>query len=468
MEHDSAFGKAAGSGTGDSFKSAAAQLHSSCAVYTQPSVARRILDAVGWTEDVDLSEMKLLEPAAGDGAFVKEAAARLVNSFLNHDKPLTAKTLQPRIAAFELIAREASKARRGVRQLLERSGVPPPEASGIARSWVKAADFLLMCPKPTLFTHVVGNPPYMRWSKIPTELRKKYEESLPPSAARGDLFLPFMDCGISALHPGGRLGFLCSNRWKHMAFASAFRRERLPSVDVLVDMEVSPQSAFERNVGTYPSIVVMQRRTRRRPRKVARTGCATLAEVGFEVRVGPALGCTDAFVLPNEVAGEIEEELLAPWLRPSDVLDGRVQPSSRRVICLHDDQGRPRDLASFPRARRWLERFQGALQNRAIVRKHGAPWHRPIDKVMAATWAEPKLLVPELARVPRIALDRSGAVPAHGLYAIMKARPEADIEWLYDNLASGRFARLIEPIAPKANGGCVRCYKRFLERIVLR
>ena len=467
MEHESAYGKAAGAGGGNTLQSAAALLHSSCAVYTQPSVARRILDAVGWTEDVDLSEMTLLEPAAGDGVFVKEAAARLVNSVLKREKPLTTEVLQPRISAFELIAGEASKARRGVLQLLARSGVPHPEASRIARAWVKTADFLLLSPKPTLFTHVVGNPPYMRWSKIPMELRERYEVSLPPSAARGDLFLPFMDSGISALLPGGWLGFLCSNRWRHMAFASAFRRERLPSVDVLVDMELSPQSAFERNVGTYPSIVVMQRRANRRPRKSARDGRTTLADAGFKIKVGPALGCTDAFVLPNGAAGEIEEELLAPWLSPSDVLDGRVQPSTRRIICLHDDQGQPRDLASFPKARNWLERFRSCLQERAIVRRHGAPWHRTIDKVVAATWAEPKLLVPELARVPRVALDRSGAVPAHGLYAIMKAQPEADIQWLSDHLSNGRFARLIEPIAPKVNGGHVRCYKRFLERITL-
>ena len=50
--------------------------------------------------------------------------------------------------------------------------------------------------------------------------------------SKGDLFLPFLDLSIGCLMPGGRLGFVCSNRWQFMAFASDFRQTRLPEIAI--------------------------------------------------------------------------------------------------------------------------------------------------------------------------------------------------------------------------------------------
>src|ERR1700676_4178174 len=55
-------------------------LHDRCGIYTKPEVVSRILDAVGWRSDVDLSRSSILEPAAGDGVFIIEAARRLIIS----------------------------------------------------------------------------------------------------------------------------------------------------------------------------------------------------------------------------------------------------------------------------------------------------------------------------------------------------------------------------------------------------
>ena len=55
-------------------------LHRVCGVYTIPVVASRILDEVGWHADADLSDQRLLEPAAGNGEFVVQAGKRLIAS----------------------------------------------------------------------------------------------------------------------------------------------------------------------------------------------------------------------------------------------------------------------------------------------------------------------------------------------------------------------------------------------------
>jgi hypothetical protein len=106
---------------------------------------------------------------------------------------------------------------------------------------VRTTDFLLAEIAEESFSHVAGNPPYARWSKIPPKLRSQYEVRLPQAVARGDLFLPFLDLSIGYLRKGGRLGFVCSDRWRYMAFADGFRTTRLP--EVVIEKETPVEAA---------------------------------------------------------------------------------------------------------------------------------------------------------------------------------------------------------------------------------
>ena len=208
-------------------------LHLRCGVYTKPAISRRILDAVGWRADVDLSRSSLMEPAAGNGEFVVEAARRLVTSCRRRRVKISIDTFSERIKAFELHSGAAHEARTRVRSALRDCGLHHRTASACAETWIVNADFLLTAADHDGFTHIVGNPPYMRWSKIPENLRAAYTDHLPREMVGGDLFLPFLDHALEQLRPDGRCGFLCSDRWRFMAFAEAFRRKWLPLLDVI-------------------------------------------------------------------------------------------------------------------------------------------------------------------------------------------------------------------------------------------
>jgi hypothetical protein len=452
--------------TVSSIASEVVELHEHCGVYTKPSFAAAILDEIGWADTRDLSDKRLLEPAAGDGVFLIEAARRLLISMERKGIIPTVDVLSPRIRAFELHAGECRRARNRIVDLLIGYNLSPDQATSVAEQWLVKGDFLLHDLKLGAYSHVAGNPPYARWSKIPPGLRSAYERALPKAIAKGDLFLPFLARGMEALEPGGRLGFLCSDRWEYMAFAAEFRSERLPSVKVLRNEEVKAGDAYQRSVDIYPSILVLKKLSaRRHGRRVARG--RTLDDLGFEIRVGPALGCTPAFVLRSKETGHVEPELLAPWLNSSDVVEGAIAESGLQVICLYDDDGRLRDLDDYPGAKKWLTGFRQRLESRSVVQKQGAVWYRPIDRVFAAAWAEPKLLIPELSKVPRMALDCSGAIPSHGLYAITARDPGADLANLYDRLADGRLKALLEGRAPKVKGEYWRCYKSILKELRL-
>ena len=440
-------------------------LHRRCGVYTKPEVVCQILDAVGWYGKANLSRSRLLEPGCGNGAFVAEAARRLLAAYKRHGTEPTARALRDRIAAFEIHPGDVRGARSRVADVLRAGGLHPRTAEACARSWVINGDFLLAKVPPECFTHTVGNPPYVRWSRIPQTLRRSYERRLPREIARGDLFLPFLDRAFESLRPKGRCGFVCSDRWRFMAFAEAFRKKWLPSLSIESERSVKPIDAFVVDVDSYPTILIASKRPEieRKSPPIRTDRGKTLEELGCVIRVGPALGHTPAYVL-NPDENDVEPELLRPWVDGSEIKEGSVQWRGRRVIVMHDNDGKLIDLKCFPSLRARLKRFRNKLQQRSIV-INGAPWFRPIDRVKAADWSRPKLLVPELAKVPRVAIDRSGAVPSHGVYAIFA--PDDDAEALYERLRDGTLAKAIAKIAPRVKGGYVRCYRRFLQHVCL-
>lgn len=436
------------------------QLHDSCGVYTKPLVVRRILDAIGWTADSDLSRSKLLEPASGNGEFVIEAARRLVDSLRRRQIRLSTSTLSSRIQAFELHGGACAEARQRTKSALEGVGVHPATASACAKHWYSNSDYLLTDPTTPLYTHAAGNPPYIRWAKIPERLKETYNDQLPDEMTGGDLFLPFLDLAFEQLRPGGRAGFLCSDRWRFMAFADAFRDKWLPHLAISSEHPLPAAEAFQSDVDSYPSILVATKRpspcSSRSPLPADSPG--TLQDLGYIVKVGPALGHSPAFVLePGE--NDVEPELLRPWIDASDIAEGSIASRGRRVVTMWDDDGQLLDLGSFPMLSKRLRRFSVALRRRFVVRRGGV-WFRTIDRVRSRDWIRPKLLVPEIAKVPRVAIDRSGAIPSHGVYAIFA--PNDDVDALYSCLRDGKLAHALQDISPKINGGYIRCYKRFL------
>ena len=398
-----------------------AKLHDSCGVYTSPRLVKSVLDACGWKAEAKLENSRLLEPCAGDGAFLAEAVDRLLRSTRRFKCETTFSSLRDRILSFELSAPEAGKARARVDKVLRTHDVPSKTRTKLLKSWIRTGDFLLRDDHRASFTHVVGNPPYVRWSRVPGTLRRRYERNLPPLVCKGDLLLPFLHKSVEALTPKGQLAFVCSDRWRYMAYGAEFKR----SIDGRVRVRhrrIRHKPPFARAVEAYVDLLMMDlhqvesvntpatKRIRNRRQR------QTLSELGCTVRVGPALGYEKAFVLP---AGslEVEPELLAPYVRASEVREGEVLPGGDLVITMHDMKGLLRRLEDYPRLATWLKGHRPLLEERACV-KGGGAWYRSIDRVRVEDWKRPKILVPEIAKVPRVAIDWDGLIPSHGVYAI--------------------------------------------------
>ena len=292
-----------------------------------------------------------------------------------------------------------------------------------------------------------------------------YEERISSELTQGDLFLPFLDKALNELDTDGMCGFVCSDRWRFAAYGASFRREWLPRLKELANEPIDAAEAFTRNVSVYANIFVAKKRPDAKVRRAASATCRrtqTLADRGCVVRVGPALGVTSAFVVePTE--SDIEPELLLPWVSSSEVRDGTVQWRGHCVVSVFGEAGKLVDLGKYPKLKRHLMRYRRELEGRYIVRHSGRPWYSTIERLNPDRWRRPKLLVPDITKNPTVAIDRSGLIPSHGVYAIF---PPADqIEETYALLHGGGLASALSGIAPTMKNGYVRCYKHFLNAI---
>ncbi len=445
------------------YSGATRALHERCGVYTNPAIVGHILDMVGWRAALDLTSARLLEPAAGGGEFVVQAAERLVQSFRRRGVEPRARDLKARITAFELYAQASNHARRRVVRKLVSMRVHRSTAKSCAKAWIRTGDFLLSEKATREYTHAVGNPPYVRWSKVPKRLREAYEGRLSTEIARGDLYLPFLDRALDELKAEGRLGFVCSDRWQYAVYGQGFRCKWSLRMRVLSNQRVEADRAFKRPVSVYANVlVVLKLRTlSTRPVNIQSPvilNGRTFADRGCVIRVGPALGVTPAFVLADNTV-EVEPELLTPWVDTSEVEEGQIAWRGRYVISMFDNDGNLRDLTRYPKLACHLKLYRADLEERYIVR-HGAPWYRTIDRVRSCDWQRPKILLPEIAKLPRVALDLQGFIPSHGLYAIFP--PPGEVELIYAHLKEGGLASKLSGIAPTLKNGYVRCYKKIL------
>ena len=74
-----------------------------------------------------------------------------------------------------------------------------------------------------MFTHVVGNPPYVRQEAIPDVLMAEYRKHYKTIYDRADIYVPFIERSLELLAAGGELGFICANRWMKNKYGKKLR-----------------------------------------------------------------------------------------------------------------------------------------------------------------------------------------------------------------------------------------------------
>jgi adenine-specific DNA-methyltransferase len=224
-----------------------------CQFFTREEVARICLRQLRLPRD--LLSLRLLEPSAGHGAFIIPLVPRLVRACRLRRQSCDA--IQPVIRAFEIDPVVAASLRRKCATELRKQGLAPKQARRLVRCWIQTGDFLEK-RITTRFSHIVGNPPYIRWDAVPESLRDRYQERFSSFKQRADLYVAFIQKSLALLQPMGQLGFLCPGNWTRNVYGGAVR-EALTSTGYLKSIvDFSDVETFETPADVYPHFFVFQ------------------------------------------------------------------------------------------------------------------------------------------------------------------------------------------------------------------
>ena len=446
------------------------------AVYTRDAVVEALLTLARYTPDRPLAELRLLEPSLGAGDFFLRALDRLLASFSRHGGgPGDALALSPALRGVEIHPPSLARCRRAVRARLLDWGAPAPAAEELSDAWLIGDDFLLT-PLPGAFDVVVGNPPYVRQERIPGPLLAEYRRRYQTIYGRADLYVPFFERGLASLGPGGRIGFICANRWMKNRYGRPLRAMIAEgfAVEHVIDMEDT--DAFTASVLAYPAITVIRRldgrkgedgRTRfaRRPevsaaslqplveamlrggpsddprveeldglsvddrpwllqtsapvallRRLERTFPA-LEEAGLRVGIGVASGA-DRIMVGDLDTLPVEKTRKLPLVMAADLVDGELRWRGRGIVNPYEADGSLASLSRYRRFAAYLESHEEALRRRYIARRGGA-WYRTIDRIDVPLTTTPKLLIPDIKGEAMVVYDEGRFYPHHNLYYVV-------------------------------------------------
>lgn len=487
-------------------------------VFTRRWVVDLILDLAGFTSDRDLANLVSVEPSCGTGAFIGAMVERLSASLRSHGRGLADASRS--IHAYDLQEHHVDACRVLASGTLEALGWPRPEIDAVVPGWFETADFLLTEHQPESADIVVGNPPYIRMDDLDPAAVEAYQKRCITMRGRVDIYIGFFEIGLRLLRDGGKLVYICADRWMRNQYGKRLRA--LITDEFSLDMTIVAHDvdAFETSVSAYPAITVMSkarqgptaivsttkdfgpddaselaswcsapsRRLRKRPNYEAGlvrswTGGAESWPAGSPKRlmllnelndrffpiesrarvgIGVATGADEVFIVTN---AEIEQERLLPLLLGRDLSTGHAVWSGSFLANPWEPNGDLVDLEAYPKLARYFEGQRTRLCERSIARKNPTAWFRTIDKVNHELLHQPKLLFPDMRMTSEPVLDPGGHYPHHGLYYVVS--DEWDLEVLGGLLLSKVAEFFIDSYTVKMRGGTLRFQAQYLRRIRL-
>lgn len=494
------------------------------AVFTRAEIAEAILDLAGYDPSRPLHRLRLLEPACGGGDFLLPALERLLAAFTDAGgSPQTAASeLRDALCAVEVHPASLKATEARIRDRLLRWGASQSSIDALCKAWLRADDFLLT-PLSGLFDFVVGNPPYVRIERVPPVLMAEYRRRYQALYDRADLYIAFYDRSLDLLARGGRLAFICANRWIKNRYGGPLRERiaRRFHIEHVIDLEGA--DAFHNEVAAYPAITVICRpdemtTSLRMTRVVSQPelGPASLARLigalrnggpasdariqevpsaelsgapwlldgadrlallrrladrypdlestGCRVGIGVATGYDAAFI-GNYAALPVEDARKLPLVMAPDLQEGSLRWGGRGVVNPFEADGTLANTALYPRFGAYLRVHEDALRARHCARKSPAGWYRTIDRIWPELVQTPKLLIPDIKGESMVVFDEGRYYPHHNLYFVTSQT--WDLRALQAVLRSSVALWFVASYCVKMSGGFLRFQAQYLRRIRL-
>lgn len=173
---------------------------------------------------------------------------------------------------------------------------------------------------------------------------------------------------------------------------------------------------------------------------------ATFSRIG-RIRVGVKTTADKVFIntdWESVSSGQIPELLRPLTTRKCSRRFKPIKPVQPKMILYPHEStpsGRaPVDLNQFPKAARYLESHRQQLEARTYVIEAGRKWYEIWVHHDPATWAEPKMVFPDISEKPSFWIDLEGTVVNGECYWIRcEDGSDPDLLWLAVGIANSAF-----------------------------
>ena len=460
------------------------------------------------TEDPErlLGEFTVLDPACGDGAFLLGALRFLagkVEAFPSSQKHLLLRSIVDSIHGIDVDAKalkacqkrleETSEGFLGVpadfsqRVLLGNSLIQTDEnAQRIFQESLKKkrpVDWHRVYPwvmRDAGFDVIIGNPPFLGIKAMDSELKDYIRGRYRTVHQQFDILIPFIELALSLLRPGGRLGFVISNKILAADYGQPLRKTLVSNFVIEQMVDLSHINVFE-DAATYPHIIII--RKPRIPGEVQQNNVKVpqpptqVTDLQSEIR--------PANQVPQHYYGTLPNTILAPALTEQKfaiirkLLHNTIPLGQACTIrCGIAKTGFTKHLITLSAFKALSKKKQQTtlpFLNAGDVKRYSLRRKKFLSYTPTVTspdqwrdFKEPKLVIAGMAKRLRVALDQTGHALGR-VYYITQTRAPYDpyfmLGLLNSRLINAYFTLLF--VATHLRSGYIRYNATYLEQIPL-
>jgi len=431
-------------------------------VYTPAPLARRILREAR----IAGCEIPVLcDPACGDGAILAEAAKLLCTL----PKAAARRALRS-LAGFDIDEQALALCRENLDAAIR------PVMGKWKCDWrLEKIDIISakqIAPYRNSFTHVVGNPPYVRVQNLESQRRRMIRKNWKLGEGATDLFIIFFEAGLELLQPDGALSYITPSSWMKSRAGAPLRAALIAQHEIRKIVDFGDRQMFD-GVTTYTAITAIRKRQSRatvipvetpgkgrgairirrttgslgapwailrrgEQRKFDRmqSGGVPLIEIS-NISVGIQTLADKIFILPKLPNGRgseltyvltpseeiipIETAITRPIIKASVARNGR-DIRDRVIIYPYDAQGRAIPEAVLrkrvPKAYKWLLANKETLLNRDKGAFDPAKWFQFGRQVSITSGFGRKIITSGINRKPNFQLCKNPRTTFYSGYAV--------------------------------------------------
>ena len=386
------------------------------------------------------------------------------------------------------------------------------------------------------FDVVIGNPPYIRiqamqeWAPVEVEFYKRAYKSA--STGNYDIYVVFVEKGLSLLRQNGRLGFILPHKFFNAQYGQSLRsilsngkhvrhivhfgdkqvfdgatnytcllfleKAASPSCDLVKVEDLHlwrnegkgvkariPTSSFssaEWNfaVGLEARLFEKLRRMPAKVDSVAQRIAQGIRTSDNEVYVLDLVSSGNKNVTAHsEALGQdvkIECDLIFKFLQGREIKPYALLPSGKIVIIPYGADGGevrfvpPQELKKrFPRTFGYFSANKSRLESREHGRMRGNDWYAYVYPKNIEVMKTPKILVPDIADRASFALDERGEYAfTSGYGIILKSGVPESPKYMLGLLNSSLLDWYLKRISTTMRGGFFRYFTQFVEKLPIR